>query len=322
MAPDMVPRFFGPHMKCLKGLIDLHEETIVDLTSTDASVLSKLDLLITGWSAPRLDRAALERLPSLRAVVHAAGSVKAHLHSEVWERGIQVSSATAFNAIPVAEYTLAMILLASKRALSLAHEYAQRQRFIDVGRCYEDIGSNGLEVGLIGASAIGRRVLQLLQHHDLRPVVYDPYVSAADIAALGARKACLEEVMTCPVVSIHAPSSPQTKRMVGARELVLMPEGGTLINTSRGSLLDHDALMDHVLPGRIFAVLDVSDPEPMPQGHPFYSCPHVLLTPHVAGSHGNELPRLGLAAVEEVARLVKGLPLRHPVHAEHLVTSA
>lgn len=322
MAPDMVGRFFGAHMARLNEAVDLDADVITDFSQVPDQRLAGLDVLITGWNAPRIDEAVLDRMPALQAVVHSAGSVKAHVAPVVWSRGIQVSAAGQLNALPVAEYTLAMILLAAKRALPLAAEYRRSREFIDVGRRYDDIGTNGTPVAVIGASATGRALLGLLRGLDLQPCVYDPYVDAATIATLGARKVALEEAMECPIVSIHAPSTLETTHMIGAAELARMPEGGTLINTARGSLLDHEALAAEIGEGRLFAVLDVTDPEPLPPDHPFYDSPHVLLTPHVAGSHGNELTRLGGAAVEEVERLVAGRALRRPVDPGRLMTSA
>lgn len=322
MAPDLPDLFFAADMARLRRLVDLRSEVITDLTMTEGAVLAGLDILITGWESPRVDVTALDRMPNLTAVLHSGGSVKGHLDAEVWGRGIVVSSAVGQNALPVAEYTLAMILLAAKRTLQMARIYRREQRFVDVTRRYRDIGTNQTRVGLVGASTIGRRVLELMRPLDLRPLVYDPYVSETELLALGATKASLQEVMRCPVVSIHAPSTPETRHMVGAAELALMPDAATLINSARGSLLDHDALLAEVCSGRLSAVLDVTEPEPLPAGHPFYSLPNVLLTPHVAGSHGNELLRMGRHVVDEVERLVGGIPLSHPVTADTLLTIA
>lgn len=322
MAPDLPELFLGPMLPELQELVELEPEVITDLDAASDGLLSGIDVLITGWQAPRVSRSVLDRMPRLRAVVHTGGSVKGHLDPEVWRRGVHVTSATAANALPVAEYTLAMVLLATKRVMPIATRYTQSQEFVDVTRDYRDIGAYGTRVGIIGASTIGRRLLELMRPLDLRPIVYDPYVEAEVINLLDARKAPLDEVMRSGVVTIHAPSTPETRHLVGATELGLMPSGATLINTARGSLLDHDALLAEVATGRLSAVLDVTEPEPLPPGHPFYSLPNVLLTPHLAGSHGNELRRMGRQALDEVGRLVRGEPVRHPVPADLLATIA
>jgi phosphoglycerate dehydrogenase-like enzyme len=95
-------------------------------------------------------------------------------------------------------------------------------------------------------------------------------------------------------------------------------DGATLVNTARGSLVDHDALLAELRCGRISAVLDVTDPEPLPPDSPLYTLPNVVLTPHIAGSLGTEVRRLGDAAIEELARYAAGHPFAHPLFAADL----
>jgi len=115
------------------------------------------------------------------------------------------------------------------------------------------------------------------------------------------------------IVSVHAPDTPQTYRMLNRERLALIPDGATLINTARGALIDPEALTEELLSRRLNAILDVTEPEPLPRNSPLRLRPNVFLTPHIAGSLGNELERLGRSVVEEVERLLGGLPLLHPV---------
>jgi phosphoglycerate dehydrogenase-like enzyme len=161
---------------------------------------------------------------------------------------------------------------------------------------------------------VGRRVLELLRPFDLRVSLYDPYVDADEAAELGAVPLGLEDLLReSDIVSLHAPDIPATYRMLDRERLALIPDGGVLINTSRGALVDHAALTDELVDGRLSAVLDVTEPEPLPPGSPLYGLPNVFLTPHIAGSLGNELERMGRTAVEELERLAAGLPLEHQV---------
>jgi phosphoglycerate dehydrogenase-like enzyme len=127
---------------------------------------------------------------------------------------------------------------------------------------------------------------------------------------------------TNDIVSLHAPDIPETYRMLDRRRLSLMPDGAVLVNTSRGALVDPDALTDELVSGRIGAVLDVTEPEPLPADSPLYRLPNVFLTPHIAGSLGNELERLGRTVVDELALLGAGAPLAHAVRQADLVNSA
>lgn len=266
-------------------------------------VLAHTDVLLTGWDAPRLDASFLDRAPQLSAVVHAAGTVKWLVTPAVWERGIRVSTAAEANAIPVAEYALAMILLMGKRAFDA--EASLRGVSASGWEPFGAFGNNGAVVGIVGASRIGRRLLTLLRPHDLEVLLYDPTVGAAEAAQLGARLVSLDHLLAgSDTVSLHAPSLPETRGMIGARELALMKDGAALVNAARGSLVDTDALVAELNTHRLRAALDVTDPEPLPPGHPLFSAPGVILTPHIAGSFGNELRRLGAHAVAEIDRFL------------------
>jgi phosphoglycerate dehydrogenase-like enzyme len=120
------------------------------------------------------------------------------------------------------------------------------------------------------------------------------------------------------VVSLHAPLLPETRHMLGARELALMPDGATLINTARGGLIDAAALEAELGRGRLFAVLDTTEPEVLPPHSPLYELPNVFLTPHIAGSLGRETERLSDYIVGEVERFARGVSLKYLVRREQL----
>jgi phosphoglycerate dehydrogenase-like enzyme len=292
-------------------------------SDADLDRLAGARILLTGWGSPVIDANALAHAPRLRAVVHAAGSVKGHVTPAVFARGIQVSSAADANALPVAEYTVAMILLANKAVPALARAYRARRAAIDLIEEYPDIGNHGKTAGLVGASRIGRRVAELLTPFDIEVLVSDPHLDDSGAASLGVRRVALDDIFpACDVVSLHAPATEETRGMVSARRLAAMRTGATLINTARGSLVDQDALVAELRRGRISAVLDVTEPEVTPADSPLWDLPNVILTPHVAGSLGNELARLGSQALDEVLRLVAGEPLHHAVDPAALPVTA
>lgn len=292
MSPENLPLLFPPRV--MKRLSEL-----VDIGGFDQP--AEADYLITSWGCPPIDQQVLDRMPRLRAILHAAGTVRGFVTDACWERGLLVSSAAHANAIPVAEYTLAAILLAGKRAFN-------REQSND------NVGNYRRSVGVIGASRVGRRLLELLRSFDLSVSLSDPYITPAEAGALGATLLPLDDLLgTSDIVTLHAPDLPATYRLLDRRRLALISDGATLINTSRGALIDPVALTDELVSGRLNAVLDVTEPEPLPPDSPLHRLRNVFLTPHIAGSLGNELERLGAAVVEEVERLVAGLPLRHQV---------
>lgn len=302
----------------LDGLADDAEvlpDVITDFTDPDAgSRLAEVDILLTSWGCPNIDAATLERMLKLAAVVHAAGSVKAVVGEAVWDQNIPVCSMADLNAVPVAEYTVAMILLENKRVLPAAREYRQVGSFPGAP---DSVGNYRKRIGLISASKIGRRVAELLRPFDLDVVIADPFCPTDEITALGATKVSLEELFArSNIVSLHAPLLPATIGMIDASLLSRMPDGSTLINTARGKIVDHDALLGELRTGRMRAVLDVTDPEPLPADSPFWQLPNVVLTPHLAGSQGTELGRMSAAAISEINRLIAGQPLKFRVPPE------
>ncbi|MCX5208420.1 hydroxyacid dehydrogenase [Kitasatospora sp. NBC_00240] len=326
MHPQLAPQLIDAQtLARLTGLADLDPSLIVDdfTTPEAAAALADAEVLVTSWGCPPIDEAVLAAAPRLRAVIHAAGSVKHHITDACWERGLQVTSAAWANALPVAEYTVAAILFANKQVLRLAAEYRELRARHDWQAAHPRIGNYRRTVGIVGASQIGRRVLELLRPYDLHLLLHDPYVEAAEASALGARPVELDELCELSdVVSIHAPQLPSTRHMIDRRRLALMPDGATVVNTSRGSLIDQDALVPELVSGRLSAVLDVTSPEVLAEDSPLYDLPNVLLTPHMAGSMGTELHRMAAAAVDELARYTAGLPFSHPVLAQEIHRTA
>ncbi|MEV6036105.1 hydroxyacid dehydrogenase [Nonomuraea sp. NPDC052116] len=323
----MEPRFkddlFGPdELDRLTRLVDVDPGLVVS-DFADVPELAAAEVLVTCWGCPPVDASVLRRAPGLRAVVHVAGTVKSLITDACWERGIAVSSGAATNALPVAEYTVAAILFAGKRVLGIRDLYRTQRRALDWAAHFPSLGNYRRTVGIIGASHIGRRVLDLLRPFDLELLINDPYLGETAAAALGARPVSLDELLAASdIVSVHAPALPETRHLLDARRLGLLSDGATLVNTARGSLVDMEALTKELVSGRIDAVLDVTEPEILPADSPLYDLPNVLLTPHVAGSVGGELRRLAHSALDELERYARGLPFAHAVRADTIGRSA
>ncbi|MFH9674421.1 hydroxyacid dehydrogenase [Streptomyces sp. NPDC017405] len=325
MTAENLPLVFPPELLArLRACVDIDPALVArDFTEPRVrAALARTEILVTGWGCPRLEADVLDAAPRLRAVLHAAGSVKGFTGPEVWRRGIAVSSAATANALPVAEYTLAMILLTGKDVFALRDRLREGRAFPYDG-VLTGVGNLGRRVGVVGASRIGRRLIELLRPFDLAVALADPYVDAPEAARLGVPLLPLDELLaTSDTVSLHAPHTAETRRLIGARELALMPDGAVLINTARGALVDHEALTAELRAGRLGAVLDVTDPEPLPAGSPLYDLPNAFVTPHLAGSQGNELARLGRVVVEEAERLSSGAALRYAVDRAELERTA
>lgn len=324
MPEDLPGLIFAPaQLERLSQLAEIDVSApVTDWAAAADEDLAQVEVVVTGWGSPQIDADALARMPRLRGIVHTAGTVRFVVSDAVWKRGdVVVTSSTEANAVPVAEFTLAQILLAGKRSLRRESEH-RRSREVRAARAAgSETGNYGSVAGLIGASRIGRLVAELLRPFDIEVLISDPHVEAAEIAALGAAKVELPELFSrSDVVSLHAPDTPSTQGMVSAELLAMMREGTTFLNTARPALVDEQALRAELVSGRLSAVLDVHDQ--LPADDPLWDLETVSITPHIAGSQGNELHRMGEHALEEVRRLAAGEPARYPVDPALLAITA
>lgn len=277
-------------------------------------VLSGADYILGTWGMPLLDEQFLGAAPNLRGVFYAAGTVKGFATEASYARGIIISSAWAANGIPVAEYTLATILLSLKQFWSHSRHSHEWRRTFNVS------GGYGSTVGIVSLGAIGRYLVDLLKKFDLRVIAYDPFLSEEDAALMGVESVSLESVFEqSDVVSLHTPWLPETEGMIHERLISRMKQGATLINTSRGAIINESDLCS-VLKSRVdlTAILDVTRPEPPLKDSPLYDCPNIIITPHIAGSMGGEVARMGNWMVDELFRAINGHPLQHKVSLEML----
>jgi phosphoglycerate dehydrogenase-like enzyme len=299
-------------------LTDLYPEVVDSANFAEhAAGLSDLEVIFSTWGMPALTEEQLDQLPHLRAVFYAAGTVKGFA-VPLLRRGIVVVSAWAANAIPVSEFTLAQILLSTKNYFRDVREYRQAGKRVSQGP-----GNFGETVALIGAGQIGRRMIGLLKPFNLNVLVFDPYLSDTEAAALGVTKVTLEEAFErAIVVSNHAPNIPATERMLHGGLFERMREGATFINTGRGATVTEDELL-RVMRERpdLTALLDVtaSPPDVLAE---MRAQPNMRLSSHIAGSLGDEHVRLADYAIEEFIAWRDGQPLRYAVTEAMLETMA
>ncbi len=279
-----------------------------------ADAVGRAEVLFTGWGTPALEQLAQwspEQF-ALRLLVHTAGTVKHLLPPRAIERGLLVTHANESLAEAVAEFTLGAILTERRRAFAAAQRLREGRPPLPLATMHEVSGST---VGVIGASAIGRRVMQLLAPLNVTLLLYDPYCSTEDAAAYGAMLLGLHELLQrSDVVTLHAPVTPETLGMLGAAEFAAMRDGALFVNTARGRLIDADALLRELQSGRINALLDVTDPtEPLPTDSPFFALENCVVLPHLAGISVQARLRQGRIAVDETLRYLHGEPLRYPI---------
>jgi phosphoglycerate dehydrogenase-like enzyme len=304
-------------------------ETLGRLRRVDAAdpgqvrdALARAEVALTGWRSPKLTADLLAGAPQLKLIAHTAGSVKGLIDPSAWERGIAVSHAANLIASAVAELCLLLELLGLRRV----HEL---DRTVRAGAWWgerrDDPGEllRGKKVGLVGCGYVARQHLALLKAFNCEVSVYDPYLSDDAAAALGVRKTDLDSIFRDnQVVSNHAPITPETKGLVGARQLALLQPGSVFVNTARAYTVDYAALLAELRTGRFFAALDVFEKEPLPGDSPFIGLPNVFLTPHAAGHSEDSHFAQGAAMVDEIGRFFAGEPLQYRVTQEQLAIMA
>lgn len=288
-----------------------------------AAATERAQILITGWGTPLLHMLrdwTPERSP-LRLVVHSAGTVKYLVPQSALARGLVVTHANDSLAEAVAEFTVGAIIMARRQAFLAMERVRRGEHRLAPSHAHELRGST---VGIIGASAIGRRVMPLLAPFGVTILLHDPYCAAETAASYGATLVDLDELLkNSQIVSLHAPVTAETIGMLGAAQFALMQEGALFVNTARGRLIDHDALLAELQRGRISALLDVTDPnEPLPADSPFLALDNCVVLPHIAAVTREARLRQGQITYDETLRYLNGQPLRHQVTAERWDTMA
>lgn len=288
------------------------------------SAFSQIEYVFSTWGMPVFSAEEIRRIfPSLKCVFYAAGSVQSFARPFM-ECGVKIFSAWEANAVPVAEYTLAQILLANKGFFTMAPLRSRGDIQNSAALYAKYPGNFEVKVGFIGAGMISKTVMKLLKPFHIDIMVCSSHLSEAEAASYGAKKATLEEVFSqCQVVSNHLANTPKNVGILNGKLFRSMLPYSTFINTGRGAQVVEEDLVE-VLRERpdLCAVLDVTYPEPPEPGHLFYELDNCILTPHIAGSLGNEVHRMAEYMLQEYECFLTGEPCRYEVSEKMLETMA
>lgn len=317
LSPSSYDFIYGPNERTeINRLVDIYAPPqSMDTLAVNPSILAEAELIFSGWGMAPMDEAFLQSAPRLKAVFYGAGSIKGIVSDAFWNRNILITSAYAGNAVPVTEFAMAQILLSLKRVwyyVMLAKQTASYPTRLHVPGAY------GSTVGLISLGMIGRRLAKMLQAFDLHVLACDPFCKPEEAAALNVELCSLEDIFhRSNVVSLHTPWLKETEGMITGAHLASMLPDATFINTARGAVVN-EAEMVQVLIQRpdLYAILDVTYPEPPLPGSPLYTLPNVILTPHIAGSMDRECLRMGQIMAAELKRYLSGEPLQWAISQE------
>jgi phosphoglycerate dehydrogenase-like enzyme len=288
------------------------------------------DIEIDVWIPDPYQKRAMNIWPRLRDV----RLILSMMAGTEWIPGVAGPHVTICNAhgahsISTAEWTLSAILATLKYFplyLDVQRAGVWKRRF-EASAHYASITGDtrllyppvileeltGKTVLLVGYGAIGKEIERMLAPFH---VEFQRVARSARAKPLVHAVSELDSLLPhAEIVILILPLTAESHGLIGRHQLSLMRQGALLVNAARGPIVDTDALVDALNAGHIRAALDVTDPEPLPEGHPLWSCPNLLLTPHVAGSSPQFAPRSLRVAADELRRYIHGEPLRNVVQA-------
>jgi len=325
-SAGIIARVYAPEtLEKICGMIDAEpvQYTKADILA-DPAKFRDVQFIFSTWGMPVFTEEEIgEYLPNLEAIFYGAGTVQAFARPFL-RRGVKIFSAWIANAVPVAEYTVAQIILANKG-------YFLRAGLMSGGACVQARemaqhypGNYDAAIGIIGTGAIGRFVCEMLKPYRLRVLAYSRSLTEEKAKALGVEKSDIETIFrTCHVVSNHLANNPQTQKILTREHFASMRPYATFLNTGRGAQVDEEGMAE-VLKERpdLVAVLDVTNPEPPVPGSVLFDLPNCIITPHIAGSAGNEVHRMAEWMAEEFELYRNGNATRYEVTEEMLKTMA
>lgn len=271
------------------------------------------DVIITSWGSCKYFKKDIERMPNLKMIAHAGGTVAPVVAPDVYETGVKVISGNDVFAKSVAEGCLCYILAALRR---LEHYMSVMRQGGYRSEVFENRGLFGKKLGIVGFGTIARHLLNLIRWFDLEILVYSSHLTDEEAAVYGARTASLEEIFSeCDVISIHAANTEKTRGMITRELMESMKSDALLVNTARGAVIDEPAMVELLMAGRFYAALDVYAPEPPAKDAPIRKCKNALLMPHMGGPTMDMRGVVTMELCKDIARLQKGEPLQYEISA-------
>ena len=285
------------------------------------SLLRETDILLSNWGMPELTlEQVAEYLPRVRAVFYAGGDVRPFA-APYFQRGARVFSTGHANAVPASEYALAQILMANKGTQRNLRLYRDEETYVQSRERSTALpGNYRATVGILGVGRVGSRLAKLLKGFDLKVYGCDPFLPPHLASELGLEMVEAEELFAlCDTVSCHLPEWSTLRGYVTEDLLLSMPENASFINAAQASVVDQEGLIRALIARPdLTAILDSTDPMPLPALHPLLTLPGAIVTPHTAGSFGGETERMGEEIVSALRDYLSGTPSIHEIHRERV----
>lgn len=276
------------------------------------ALLPDFDAVVTGWGTPLLDAEVLGEHPRLSVIAHTGGTVGNLVDSYAYEKGIRVLSGNLLYAESVAEGTLAYMLMAQRRLPDYVNTVREGGWGLPGGDVWESVMDK--TVGIVGLGTISRFLIPML--HSLRCDIrlyshYDP--EPEFLRANGVTRMELNDLFAaCDIISVHSALNAENRHLIGKEQFDRIRDGALFLNTSRGAVLDEEALIAALATGRFRAVLDVFTREPLPADSPLRRMPNVYSISHKAGPTLDRRACIARHVAENMYRALQGetdLPL-------------
>ncbi|RCS60091.1 hydroxyacid dehydrogenase [Microbacterium sp. JB110] len=277
------------------------------------------DALVTSWSTKPFDPSVL-RGRRLRLAVHSAGSVRNLFPVDALGGSLRLAQGGAdAMALAVAEMSVAFAMAHLRNVVWHDRRFQASRDWAEGGKGVVGQSIAAQRIGIVSLSRVGRHFARLVRGLGATTIrAFDPYASADDARELGAEPVGLDELCaSSDVLSVHAPSTPETEGMLGAAQFALLPDNAVVINTARAQVADEAALLAEVQSGRLRVALDVFSDEPLPSDSPFFGLEGAILTPHVAGGTVEARWAQGERVVDEIEQFLHDGTLQGEVTAEN-----
>ncbi|WP_211751808.1 hydroxyacid dehydrogenase [Paenibacillus dakarensis] len=293
------------------GEVIWNESTTTHFTKEElCEKIEDIDILVTGWGTPILDEEVAARAKKLKMVAHTGGSVRPYVTDAIYDKGVKVISGNEVFAQSVAESVIAYALTSLRDIPKYSSDL--KNGIWPTG--YYNKGLLDRTVGIVGYGMISKIVVQMLKPFNVKIKVFSRHIAQEELDKHGMEKADLPEIFsTCDIVSIHSGMTKENYHLITEELLRMMPEDSLLINTARGAVIDEPAMCRVLAEGKINAVLDVYEVEPLPQGHPLMALDNAILMPHMGGPTVDRRLVVVQALIHDIGRFLNGEPLRNEI---------
>lgn len=280
--------------------------------------LENAEVCVCGWGVPVFDEFVLEKAQKLKLIAYTAGTVSKFVTDALYDRGIRVLSGNEAFAISVAEGTIGYIL-AAQRDLRGHARMMQEKGWRNAD--FSNRSLLGKTVGIVGYGSISKYLLQMLRPFRVRILLCSGHLSAEEARSIGVTPATLEEIFSsCDIVTLHCARNPANYHLIDRHLLRQMRPGALLVNTSRGDVVDEQALAEFLQAGSIRAALDVYEKEPLPMDSPLRRTDHAYLQPHLGGPTMDYRRAAARLVLEDIRRFQQGLPMENEISRQRAAT--